>query len=592
MATHNTEKYVARSLDSIESVCSKSRRPYHIYVADDSSSDSTARLVKEWAAAAPGRPITFKEFGKASCVGESKNRAVKMAVDFISPNDWVLFMDDDDEMLDGRIELVRVAEKRGLNAVVGNIVMHDDASGVSKKYCNANDVLGFHFSPPTTAVSGSLIPRDGRYFVHAPVNAYEDLCTHSIMASRGVQWVHIETNNPVLLYHVRSGSFTRGDYDHSELLNNSIAFISSQTIKQNACRTINVRTNKIATRSNARSRPRISIICRSFGGGGVERWVSELVAQLSDSVDWVGLGVEDGITARGSTMCRGLQVFNGAEECVKLARLSDISICWLPRFAHRYKYESSSRLVLTHHTCSNDFVDNIYKSIPVELFTAVHSCSNCAVKSLPGAARVVATVIHNSVSPRSIEPDQSAEEFASINNISLYGSRALYLGRFSPEKNWLRALAGASESSVDTVIACGALHGSDDRGAVINLLASLSPKIRETGWVRSVGNAIQLADLMVSCSQSEAFQYSVLEGALAGVPIVSNRVGVLLDRPEIASVTLSDSPSIPEIAAACDKVLAGSASIRKATADSRLLIASEFNMVVWREKWLRFLGSL
>ncbi len=223
MAAHNSERFIERTLSSINTTFEGSGRQYALVIADDASSDLTLQKARRFQSTAAYRSTLG--FPKASCVGESKNRASTMALPFLEQFPWVLWMDDDDEMLPGRLHLIDRMEEHGQKAAVGDwIHLFDDGN---RKTTITGDwsIANRCFSPCMTAIHGSLIPRSGKYFHHAPTNVYEDLSTHTLMTHRGVHWCY-HGGSPIHVYHRRGDSWSGVGDRSTSILKSSVEYLS------------------------------------------------------------------------------------------------------------------------------------------------------------------------------------------------------------------------------------------------------------------------------------------------------------------------------------------------------------------------------
>lgn len=223
MATHNSERFIERALNSINATFNGSGRQYALVIADDASSDSTLTKARRFQSTAAYRSTLG--FTKASCVGESKNRASMMALPFLEQFPWVLWMDDDDEMLPGRLQLIDKMEAHGQKAAVGDWIHSFDGGSRRESITGDWSIANRCFSPCMTAIHGSLIPKTGKYFHHAPTNVYEDLATHTLMTLNGVHWCYHGGFN-IHTYHRRGDSWSgMGDRSH-EILKNSVEYMA------------------------------------------------------------------------------------------------------------------------------------------------------------------------------------------------------------------------------------------------------------------------------------------------------------------------------------------------------------------------------
>lgn len=222
MATHNSERFIERTLASINHAFKGSGREYALVIADDASQDRTLAKARGFASTAAHRSTLG--FKKASCVGASKNRASLMARPFLDRYPWVLWMDDDDEMLPGRLELIDRMEAQGQKAAVGDWI-HVLNSGDKQEMVSGDWSIAHRcFSPCMTVVHGSLIPADGKYFHEAPTDVYEDLSTHHLMSMAGVPWCY-HRGLKVHAYHRRDDSWSGTGHKSTEILKTSVEYL-------------------------------------------------------------------------------------------------------------------------------------------------------------------------------------------------------------------------------------------------------------------------------------------------------------------------------------------------------------------------------
>jgi len=148
-----------------------------------------------------------------------------MAKPFTEQFPWVMWMDDDDEMLPGRLQLLDQIESHGQKAGVGDWI-HSFSDGVRKETVRGDWSIACRcFSPCMTVVHGSLLPADGKYFHHAPDDVFEDLSTHRLMELSGVPWCYHRAD-PVHTYHRRDSSWSGTSARSTELLKKSQDYIS------------------------------------------------------------------------------------------------------------------------------------------------------------------------------------------------------------------------------------------------------------------------------------------------------------------------------------------------------------------------------
>ena len=355
--------------------------------------------------------------------------------------------------------------------------------------------------------------------------------------------------------------------------------------------TVNVRPPISSNRVPGR-RPRIGFIGHAFAGGGVERWLGALIKCTKHEYDWVGVGCEEFCQDRGAKMV-GTEVSVGKEACVNLSKKCDLLLVWCSEQLHRYAYESKAKLVGTWHSGPGEWTSKRAAMMDWDLMDAVHACSEYCIRSIPAAHQTRAQVIFNCVDPSWINPTVSKSEFIDANRVPEGRNIFSFIGRLSPEKGWGVAILGASLAKNSHVLISGRPHTQSLEDGVRFATSEMVRNSTFVGWSSDIGNILQCSRALITPSDKlEACQYTVMEAALAGVPVISTPFGIVHDRPEIACEILPKNPTHHDVTDACNRIISDPESAAHKASKARLLVASEFNMVVWREKWLRFLGGL
>jgi glycosyltransferase involved in cell wall biosynthesis len=221
MASHNSAKYIQRALASVDNALKG--RPYVLVMADDASTDDTVKIARNFPMRAEDRIIV--SLPKSPSIGESKNRAVKLARPFLRKYPWVAFMDDDDEMLPGRFQTLLVnMEAEGQKAGISDWIYHPEWGGPSLTTGDWS-LHAKMFAPGTTLIHRDLIPKNGDYFVAAPSDVHEDRVTHHRLTLSGNP-ICYHGGNPGHVYHQRNSSFTQGCERSTLMLKNSESYIA------------------------------------------------------------------------------------------------------------------------------------------------------------------------------------------------------------------------------------------------------------------------------------------------------------------------------------------------------------------------------
>ena len=323
-------------------------------------------------------------------------------------------------------------------------------------------------------------------------------------------------------------------------------------------------------------KPRIGFVCYCMGGGGVERWISSLISVTKDRFEWVGIGAEDFILERAKTQIGQVPFVQGVDACVAMGKKCDLLIVWLSSNVHRYKYETTAKLIGTHHSGPCDFTWRMNAKVHWYLLDGIHSCSEYARNAIPDAHRDRATVIHNCVDHSIVEPSCSAGDVYARYKIPRHRSIVTFIGRLSSEKRWGLVVAGGT--MVDPYMS--------------GILDAFSHRCTYTGWQRNVGDILQVSNVLVAPSDHhEACQYTVIEACLAGVPVITTPYGIVHDRPELATKVLPVNPTQVDIANAVSDTLSDTAVTRAKADLAQKIIEGEFNMHVWKRNWIKYLES-
>lgn len=353
--------------------------------------------------------------------------------------------------------------------------------------------------------------------------------------------------------------------------------------------TVSVRQPISQHRSHGGKR-RIGFVCYGMGGGGVERWIANLVQVTKDRFEWMGIGAEDFILERAKTQIGQVPFFNGVDACVQLAKKCDLLIVWLSSNVHRYKFESKAKLIGTHHSGPCEFTWGMNAKVHWDLLDGVHSCSHYATTSLPDSVRDRAVVIHNCVASETVEPVASPDEVFGRHRLPRHQAIVTFIGRLSAEKRWGLAVSGASMvPGTHAVVAGGSFKSAFDP-YMPGILDAFSPRASYIGWQHHVGDVLQISDMLVAPSdRHEACQYTVMEACLAGIPVITTPYGIVHDRPELACRILPERPTPEYVATAIRETLSDMPAARAHAAKSREIMEREFNMGIWKRNWIKFL---
>ena len=115
--TYNREKLLPRALDSILNQKNKENFDFHIYIIDDGSTDNTKKVVQKYLEKYSDK-ITYK-YKENWWVWSARNVWIELALKNSrnTENDWVIFLDSDDELVNDAFEKIikRIKEVKNLN---------------------------------------------------------------------------------------------------------------------------------------------------------------------------------------------------------------------------------------------------------------------------------------------------------------------------------------------------------------------------------------------------------------------------------------------------------------------------------------------
>lgn len=276
--------------------------------------------------------------------------------------------------------------------------------------------------------------------------------------------------------------------------------------------------------------PRVAIITPVFGLGGTERWMFDLIHGLHankqaecEVIVVTGLKRIDqkALDHLGEAVPVHLAEI-GQVERILLDGGFHMSASWgitqLPEVVGRFRpnaicvHGSDTEWSSTYPRASRKVA---------EYFVAV---SHAALRPLEaaGVPPWQRRVIHNGVDAARVQPTAGAREIRLRLGLEASDFTAAFIGRFAPEKR------------VELLIDALQLLGEGWRG----LLMGDGPmadeyRRRNPGRVLfvehsyEIGNVLAVSDCFVGLSRNEGFWYGGAEAAVAGVPLVTTRVGFL-----------------------------------------------------------------
>lgn len=303
-------------------------------------------------------------------------------------------------------------------------------------------------------------------------------------------------------------------------------------------------------------RVRVGIITPCAGLGGAEFAISNLLVHCDPTkVRWVGIVVrqDHGLPNLIDEWGKHCKVVVGEPAIRSLAPECDVIYSWgildLPWGFPPSRLAQLVPAEVPIITCSQGSLEYDCHNDPEAISHAIPvAVSKAALRSVPKAKRDQARIIYNLASPDRIKPTRPVAETRKLLGISEGVKVAGWLGRLSPEKgpwNFALGIAALPDGWV------GLMAGGGAEWDRVAGLADRLPKgkLRLIGPREDIGDLLSIFDCLVMPSQTEGASLAAAEAWLAGVPLISTRVGVLEDEPGLARL-LPDNPTGRDIARA------------------------------------------
>lgn len=289
-------------------------------------------------------------------------------------------------------------------------------------------------------------------------------------------------------------------------------------------------------------RRRLAILTPILGYGGTERWTVELIQAIRDEWDIeVGVLIVDDESPRGAVdAIRDLcpVSFLTLEQFPAWCRQFDAIKSWglskLPDVVKGY----AGPVIATSHgedlVWTKRWIDHSKRA--VTHWTAVSPAAVAPLKAA-GIADDRITVIYNAVDAERCRPTRPRDETRAALGIKPGEYVVGYLGRLSLEKR------------VPVIADAVGLLAGDYRGLVVgdgNWLKKINwhgGRVVIRPHTFEIGNVLAAMDCLVGLCDHEGFWRVGVEAALAGVPLVSTRVGILREIAEEHGVLWEEVPA-------------------------------------------------
>lgn len=196
ITTYNRSELLKRALQSVLS----QRDDVEVIVIDDASSDDTEKFMGKFIA---DQPVVYLRQDKNRGVNTSRNISVQYA-----EGDWVAFLDDDDEFLQGAVEIIKKKIKKvpeDLNVLYFNSVIDNGReriiggfqfNGEEDHYDPTYDesMTKFNLKGDCKPVFRKSLFKDGKYMFPETVNGFESYTMNLIARDRkGIRYYKDKT---------------------------------------------------------------------------------------------------------------------------------------------------------------------------------------------------------------------------------------------------------------------------------------------------------------------------------------------------------------------------------------------------------------
>lgn len=192
---YNREILILPTLDSIRS---QTLAPAEVLVIDDRSTDSTVRVVEEYAALHPGFPVRCLVQGKNQGVSAARNRGIREA-----SGEWIAFLDSDDMWEPHHLKtLADARDASGAEVVFACARGYSDTDpSVSERtwgwrFQSTDEVLrylikGCHILPSALMMKRDLLLKAGLFDEEPAIQHAEDLDLWLRLGAEGVKFQHV-----------------------------------------------------------------------------------------------------------------------------------------------------------------------------------------------------------------------------------------------------------------------------------------------------------------------------------------------------------------------------------------------------------------
>jgi glycosyltransferase involved in cell wall biosynthesis len=287
-------------------------------------------------------------------------------------------------------------------------------------------------------------------------------------------------------------------------------------------------------------------------------------------------------------------------EAVALAcKGADVVVTWgQPQMRYWFDQLKVPRVICSHTTRREDDWMHHGGITGVTHLVAVSEAAMVYFEGRDGYDRLPKTVIYNGADPGRLKVDVGGVILRDLLGIYPADRVVGYLGRQSPEKNYLAAAraVGALPLNYHAVYYGNGPHGN---GFCPDLMtwceANIPGRYHVHSPVSDVGNVLDMFDVLMLVSHREAFSLTLIEAWLAGVPVIATPVGCLPELEEkygplTFRVPLNPSDAVLQKAV---KIAINAHGLRgQITGNAKLVAEDHFTVKAMADRWMTYLEDV
>ena len=277
------------------------------------------------------------------------------------------------------------------------------------------------------------------------------------------------------------------------------------------------------------SRKNVGILLTSIDVGGVSSLFLDLIRAMNpDKVNWM--------LAASSCWSDDIWLGKFASEIMYgtgpmaiegLKAHCDAIIIGENREAAYYLADYEGKVIFLSHGSGTWSRQAFNASAPVA--THLAAVSTACKRAFPARYQDQVEVVLSGCDPVRILPTNTREALRAKHGIPQKAVCVAYIGRYSPEKNWLAPAMYCGESG-KWAIYQGYPTSSDAEDFQERINGITEGRCTFIDRYAHVGDTLSMTDVLMMPSREEGFSIGIIEAWLAGVPVVSTPVGILDDR--------------------------------------------------------------